>query len=160
MQLESNDPDIDEPETTIAVAFISSNQLTVGWVGDSRAYVINGESEEKLTVDDSWIEMVVQTGEYTREQAESHANAHCVIQVLGMLNKAIEVHVVQKTVAKGDLVLLSTDGLWNYLHKQGDIASMLNCCGLQDSISMCKHLVDHAIAQGGHDNITVAIAVI
>ena len=150
--------DVDGPETNIVAALKQGDQLVIGWVGDSRAYFINDDSEELLTVDDSWVEEVVQSGQFTREQALVNKQAHYITQVLGMKDGPINIHILQKKAVTAKLILLCSDGLWNYFQQTGDLVGAANKCGPQaDALTLCQHLVRQANERGGHDNITVAI---
>ncbi len=154
----SSDPDADGPETTVVAAITHGKQLTIGWVGDSRAYRIGETSEELLTVDDSWVELVVASGELTRAEAVADKRAHYVTQVLGMRDGRVDPHVMQTDIAPGKMLLLCSDGLWNYFQEQGKLLSAINEYGPEkDAADICKHLVTQANEQGGHDNITVAV---
>ena len=154
----SDQSDADGPETTVVAAIGHGGRLTIGWVGDSRAYLIGETSEELLTVDDSWVELVVASGELTREEAVADKRAHYVTQVLGMRDDKINPHVMQKDITPGRILLLCSDGLWNYFQEQGKLLSAINRYGSQrDLAEICTYLVDQANEQGGHDNITVAM---
>jgi len=163
MALPSGDnPDLDEPECTVVAAKVSGKIVTIGWVGDSRAYLVTETAEKLLTVDDSWVEQVVKAGLFTREEANSDRRAHSVTQVLGMKDGEVEVHVISTEIAPNEILLLCSDGLWNYFQQAAGLAAkigeMKEKLG-QDvtSNSICQVLVEEANARGGHDNITVAI---
>lgn len=154
----SSDPDADGPETTVVAAIRQAGQLTIGWVGDSRAYRIGENSEDLLTVDDSWVELVVASGELTREEAAADKRAHYVTQVVGMRDGKIGPHVIRTDVTPGKMLLLCSDGLWNYFQEPGKLLSAINEYGPEnDAADICTHLVAQAYEQGGHDNITVAL---
>jgi PPM family protein phosphatase len=148
------------PETTVVAALVQGENVTLGWVGDSRAYILNNDKQKLalLTVDDSWIELVVAEGSMTREQASLDKRAHCVTQVLGMHDQAAEVNLVEGKLYKGDLLLLCSDGLWNYFQSEKALLSAITAFGINaDAALICEHLIQLANAAGGHDNITVAI---
>ncbi|MDP4090074.1 MAG: protein phosphatase 2C domain-containing protein [Bacillota bacterium] len=146
------------PETTVAVALIREGTATIGWIGDSRAYMLNREGQQKLTMDDSWIEMVVAEGKMTREEASANRMAHCVTQVLGMHDQEIQVHILEQKLRKGDILLLCSDGLWNYLQGENIFKNAVEAFGIDsEAIHICEHLVELANAAGGHDNITAAM---
>ncbi|MET3131475.1 serine/threonine protein phosphatase PrpC [Oxalobacteraceae bacterium GrIS 1.11] len=160
----SDRPELDDPECTIVVALASAATVTVAWVGDSRAYLIKGQSERCLTVDDSWIEEVVADGTHTRAQANADPLAHCVTQVLGMRDDRIVPHVLSAPMAPEDILLLCSDGLWNYFQDQHSLAAMVDRLrqghgARLGAREICQALVDAANAQGGQDNITVAILI-
>lgn len=146
------------PETTVVAALVQGRNVTIGWVGDSRAFILNNDKQELLTVDDSWIELVVAEGSMTREQALIDRRAHCVTQVLGMHGQEAEVHLFECKFNKGDLLLLCSDGLWNYFQGEKALLAAITAFGINsDAVSICEHLTQLANAAGGHDNITVAL---
>lgn len=148
------------PETTIVAALLQDCTMTVGWVGDSRAYVLNAEEQEQvqLTVDDSWVELVVAEGTMTREEASLDRRAHCVTQVLGMHDQEAKAHILEYKLKKGDMVLLCSDGLWNYFQGEKALLNTINAFGINsEAAHICEHLVGLANAAGGHDNITAAL---
>lgn len=146
------------PETTVVAALVQGEKVTIGWVGDSRAYILSDGRQQLLTVDDSWIEMVVAEGSMTREKASLDRRAHCVTQVLGMHDAQAEIHLVESHLGKGDILLLCSDGLWNYFQGEKDLLNAVTAYGINsDAASICEHLTQLANAAGGHDNITVAI---
>jgi serine/threonine protein phosphatase PrpC len=75
-----------------------------------------------------------------------------------MRDDKVDPHVMQKDVAPGKILLLCSDGLWNYFQEPGELLSAINQYGPQkDLAEICTYLVDRANEQGGHDNITVAM---
>lgn len=146
------------PEATVIVAMETGNTVTIGWVGDSRAYIINKDGQELLTIDDSWVEMVVADGSMTREEALKNKLAHCVTQVLGMHDQDIQIHTVGHSLKSGDMLLLCSDGLWNYFQGENAVQKAIEAFGMNsDAAHICEHLVGLANSAGGHDNITTAL---
>jgi len=146
------------PEATIVTALIHEDTATIGWVGDSRAYLLRGGKQELLTVDDSWIELVVAEGTMTREEAMLDRRAHCVTQVLGMHDQEVGIHLTDCEILKGDMLLLCSDGLWNYFQSDGALLKAIEYFGINsEAVNICEHLVQLANSAGGHDNITAAL---
>jgi PPM family protein phosphatase len=146
------------PETTVVAAMVQGNTATIGWVGDSRAYILGNDKQEQLTVDDSWAELVVAEGTMTREEAFRDRRAHCVTQVLGMHDQAATAHILECKLKEGELLLLCSDGLWNYFQSEKTLLRAVMAFGINsEAAHICDHLVGLANAAGGHDNITVAI---
>jgi serine/threonine protein phosphatase PrpC len=142
----------------VVVAIVQDNIATIGWVGDSRAYVINKEKQELLTVDDSWVEMVVADGSMTREEALQDKLAHCVTQVLGMHDQELQVHTIEHKLEAGDMLLVCSDGLWNYFQGENALLKAITAFGINSEASyICEHMVGLANSAGGHDNITAAL---
>jgi PPM family protein phosphatase len=147
----------DGPETTIVVALCRGGRVAIGWVGDSRAYLIGPDTAEILTVDDSWVEQVVRSGEMPREQAEADKRAHYVTQVLGMRDQQLDGHVIERDLPSNSVLLLCSDGLWNYFERDGELADAVRQHHASDALELCRWLVDAANERGGHDNVTVAL---
>jgi serine/threonine protein phosphatase PrpC len=149
--------DEDGPETTIVVTLCRGGRVAIGWAGDSRAYLIGADTAEILTVDDSWVEEVVSSGEMLRQQAEVDRRAHFVTQVLGMRDQQLDGHVIERELPGNCVLLLCSDGLWNYFERDGELADAVRQQNASDALSLCRQLVDMANERGGHDNVTVAV---
>ena len=147
----------DGPETTVVVALCRGGRFAVGWAGDSRAYLVGTDAVEPLTVDDSWTEEVVRSGEMPRKEAMLDNRAHLVTQVLGMRDQQVDIHVIERELPEDCALLLCSDGLWNYFLESGELASALLQHDSDDTLSVCRYLVDAANERGGQDNVTVAI---
>lgn len=158
LPFESREDGVYGPEATVITAVVDRNRAVIGWVGDSRAYVINKNEQKLLTVDDSWIEMVVSDGSMTREEASRDRLAHCVTQVLGMHDQEILVHTLEYELKPGDILLLCSDGLWNYFQGENALWKAIVSFGINsDAACICEHLVGLANSAGVHDNITAAM---
>jgi PPM family protein phosphatase len=147
----------DGPETTVVVALCRGGRVAVGWAGDSRAYLVGPDAAEQLTVDDSWVEEAVRSGEMTRTQALLDKREHLVTQVLGMRDQQVDIHVVERDLPEDCALLLCSDGLWNYFLESGELADALRQHYSGDTLSVCRYLVDAANERGGQDNVTVAL---
>lgn len=147
----------EEPETTIVVALVRGKEVTVAWVGDSRAYAINNKYCRLITRDDSWLADAVEGGSMTLDEAMADRRSHSITQCLGMLDDDIHIHTRSMTLDPDTWLLLCTDGLWNYADQ---LPAMINAVGDAgedaDAFELCEHLVKFANHAGGHDNITVA----
>lgn len=152
------DPAKDPPETTIAAALVRDGKATLGWVGDSRAYLVQGDRGRLLTRDDSWMAEVLHAGVMSREAAQADRRAHSITQCLGVPDAELTIHVEQASVRPGAWLVLCTDGLWNYLDDAGRLAGALSELPAEtDAITRCQRLVLIANESGGHDNISVAM---
>jgi serine/threonine protein phosphatase PrpC len=147
----------DGPETTVVVALCRDGHAAIGWVGDSRAYLVGPDAAEPLTVDDSWAEEAVRTGEMTRQEAMLDKRAHLVTQVMGMRDQQVDIHVAERELPEDCALLLCSDGLWNYFLEPGELASAVRQHNSGDTLSACRYLVAEANERGGQDNVTVAI---
>jgi serine/threonine protein phosphatase PrpC len=133
-------------------------QITVGNVGDSRAYWLPAPPAppQQLTVDDSLAQELITAGAAADSDAVQRG-AHTLTRWLGADSDAkpwSESSVQTITPDGPGWLLVCSDGLWNYLPDAADIAQL--CTGL-DTTAASRALVEHALQAGGQDNITVAI---
>lgn len=160
--LESTSPDSPNPASCTFVAAIVENGLIVaGNVGDSRAYWFPDAGEPVgLTTDDSWAAELIASG-VSREEAESGPHAHAITRWLG---KDAPDHTPRTTTVEVDgpgWLLVCSDGLWNYCSEAAPLAALVRQTAADNSgepKATASALVDWANAQGGQDNITVALA--
>ena len=98
--------------STIILAWIVGDQLTVSWCGDSRAYRFNpANGLEMLSEDHSYVQELVKRGVLTYEQTFAHPQGNIVMRSLGDPNKAAEPETRQFSLCNGDIILLCSDGL-------------------------------------------------
>jgi serine/threonine protein phosphatase PrpC len=146
------------PSCTFAVAVVDGELVVAGWVGDSRVYWLGDDGTAlQLSVDDSWATEQVEHG-LSREVAEADPQAHSITRWLGA-------DAGDPTPSCGSLsapgtgwVLVCSDGLWNYCSGAADLVSLVRKYETTDPTELAAHLVDWANEQGGHDNITAALA--
>ena len=153
----------DPPLTTVVAALANANNAVIGWVGDSRAYLIAGDEIRQLTRDHSWVNMVVDAGEMPFEEAEQSPQAHAITQCLGLWADGTPEDlptpgILSISLAPGSRLLLCTDGLWNYAPTPEALFALLAAAPEgETALELARRLTDFANAQGGHDNITVAV---
>ena len=153
----------DPPLTTIVAALVTAKTATIGWVGDSRAYLIAGEEIRQMTRDHSWINRVVDAGEMTPEEAEQSPQAHAITQCLGLWADGTPEDlptpgILTVAAPPGTRLLLCTDGLWNYAPTPEALVPLFAAAPADETaLELCRRLTDFANAQGGHDNITAAV---
>jgi PPM family protein phosphatase len=133
-------------------------QITVGNVGDSRAYWLPDPPAppQQLTVDDSLAQELITAGASADSEAVQRG-AHTLTRWLGADADAkpwSESSVQAITVVGPGSLLLCSDGLWNYLPEAADIAPF---CTDTEPTAAARALVEHALRAGGHDNITVVV---
>lgn len=98
--------------STIILAWIVGDQLTISWCGDSRAYRFNpANGLEMLSEDHSYVQELVKRGVLTYEQTFAHPQGNIVMRSLGDPNKAAEPETRQFGLCNGDIILLCSDGL-------------------------------------------------
>jgi serine/threonine protein phosphatase PrpC len=151
------------PGTTLVAGLVYKRRLTVGWVGDSRAYWVSPHGSELLTRDHSWANEAVAKGEMTEAEAMQAPLAHALTKCVGPLEVGDTISEIDPDVRARDLpgpghIVLCTDGLWNYFPHAADVAALVAACGAGASPhAIARRLVNRALARGGQDNVTVAV---
>ncbi len=140
--------------TTVTAAILCGQNLTVGHVGDSRAYLISGRKIKLITRDHSLPEHLIESGQITKEEARCHPQRHILTRALGISAK-LTVDIFDEQVEAGSAVLLCTDGLSNMVADE-EILAVVNLYNEPQRI--VETLIEQANNSGGFDNITVVIA--
>ncbi|WP_159931175.1 PP2C family serine/threonine-protein phosphatase [Oceanicoccus sp. KOV_DT_Chl] len=144
--------------TAVAVKF-SGLDYHVAWVGDSRAYLWDGESELKqISRDHSYVESLLSNGAISYEEAINHPNRNLITQAVGVAAEGgLDVGSVRGRLAAGQQLILCSDGLVDEVLDH-DIAKLL--AAAEDPEEALNALIRAAVVAGGHDNITVVIVTV
>ena len=147
------------PASTFVAAVVAAEAATIGWVGDSRAYWLpaDGGPAELLTADDSWLAETLAEGEMSAAHAARDPRAHAITAWLGAGAPALDVHVRAFAPDRPGILLLCTDGLWNYHEAPAELAAALPADARRDPLGAARALVAGALRRGGRDNVTVAV---
>ncbi|MBN1995395.1 MAG: Stp1/IreP family PP2C-type Ser/Thr phosphatase [Anaerolineae bacterium] len=140
--------------TTATVALLSGQQLFIGHVGDSRAYLLRNGLLQQITQDHSWVADQVASGAMTASEAYYHPKKNLLLRALGN-NVVVRVDRMIQDVYPGDTLILCSDGLTN---KVNPLEMTQIVTGQPDPKTACRQLVQLANSRGGEDNITVLIA--
>ena len=141
--------------TTVVVAQLIGSSYRVCWVGDSRAYLHGADGLKRITVDHSYVQQLVDSGVITAEDAAAHPERNVVTQCLGADGiPAVKVGETVGELNDGDVLLLCTDGLTGEVGED-NIAAVLR--EEKTLAEKAQRLVDAANANGGSDNVTVAL---
>ena len=141
--------------TTIVVALMHDDLLSIGYVGDSRLYRLRESQLEQVTRDHSLLEELIARGHYNREEANQMVRKNIVTRALGV-EEAVKVDLLEDPLEVGDLLLLCSDGLSDLVEADA-ISEKLN--KFTDNLKKAaKELVDEANGRGGKDNISVVLA--
>ena len=141
--------------TTLTFLYLMDGHAMLAHVGDSRCYLIRQGEIYQLTQDHSLVAELVRRGEITSEQAKTHPYRNIITRALGT-DDTVAVDAQDLSVEKGDVFLLCSDGLSNYLEREELLQLVLE----SEAEEVCDKLVDLALERGGRDNITVVIAYI
>lgn len=139
--------------TTLTAAILLGDLVTIGHVGDSRAYVFLDGKSEVITRDHSLVERLRELGQLTIEEAAVHPQRNVLYRAIGQ-GGSLEVDVVTLPTPKGGHLLLCSDGLWGVVEDQ-DILAIVNQANHPQQA--CDKLVNAANAAGGPDNITAVL---
>lgn len=146
---------------TFVAAVASGPMVWHAAVGDSRAYLFPDDGEPVLlTRDDSMAEMLIETG-MTRAEAERMPVAHTITRWLGVEAPDLDPHLGSAPVLGPSWLLVCSDGLWNYASAARDLCAVFRASQRavgDDPVDLSGALVKFATDQGGHDNITAAVA--
>lgn len=140
--------------TTMTLACSSGEELFIGHVGDSRAYLLRGGDLIKLTRDHTYAQELADAGMISQREVERHRLRHVLTRALGPRGRHVEVEVTRLGLQDGDRLLLCTDGLTGMV-KEDDIPGLIEDRPPQPA---CDELVEAALAAGGKDNVTVVLA--
>jgi len=139
--------------TTMTAALVADDgTVTIGHVGDSRAYLLRADRLEQLTEDHSLVAELVRSGRLSAEEAETHPQRSVITRALGT-DPEVDVDVFTVQSEPGDLFLLCSDGLTTMV--DDDEIRRAVAEGREDLESVARELVGKANRGGGEDNITV-----
>ncbi len=147
------------PAATYVSAAVSRDVVTVCWLGDSRAYWLAADPAEcvRLTRDDSLAEEIVAAGIASTEEAMASPQAHVITRWLGADMPELQPHTAQFAPPGPGVLLVCSDGLWNYRPEPADLAAMALPGALTSPLATAAALVKFAVDAGGIDNITVVL---
>ncbi|MFI0742191.1 protein phosphatase 2C domain-containing protein [Streptomyces sp. NPDC021100] len=148
------------PACTIVSAVVTGELLTVGWVGDSRAYWVPDDrttEPARLTEDDSWAAQMVAAGLLSEAEAYADERAHAITGWLGADAYEVEPHTAAFQPDRPGVVIVCTDGLWNYAETAERMAAVVPSDARERPLETARRLVGYALDGGGHDNVTVAV---
>jgi serine/threonine protein phosphatase PrpC len=151
--------------TTFVSAVAAPGQVTLCWLGDSRAYWLAEPASEsvQLTRDDSVAGGMIEAGLATEEAAMASPHAHVLTRWLGA--EAADLggdpgrapHVEEYSPPGNGVLLVCSDGLWNYAPEAADLAGLALPKALNDPLGAAVDMVQFAVDAGGADNITVVL---
>ncbi|GGP63921.1 PP2C family protein-serine/threonine phosphatase [Streptomyces sindenensis] len=148
------------PACTLVGAVMAGELLIVGWVGDSRVYWVPQDRTQptaRLTEDDSWAAQMVAAGLMNEAEAYADERAHAITGWLGADAYELEPHTAAFKPDRPGLVVVCTDGLWNYAESAEEMAAAVPADAQEHPLRGAQVLVGHALDGGGHDNVTVAL---
>ena len=152
LEYATNNPDSVGMGTTIVVALLTHDYLIFGNIGDSSGFVMKKGKLHKVTKDHTLVNLLVQAGNLTEEEAKFHPKRNVLMKALGAANSVeLDIFDVDRTV---DAILLCSDGLTNMITYE-QIEKVLNDEELEIEEKISK-LIRKCNARGGTDNISIA----
>ena len=140
--------------TTITVALVGDGEVSIGHVGDSRAYRFREGGVEQLTDDHSLVAELMRSGKLSPEEAEAHPQRSVITRALGT-DPDVDVDTFSVEARPGDVFLICSDGLTTMVDEEEILDELTRHHGDLDDAA--KALVRRANKGGGEDNITVVI---
>lgn len=139
--------------TTITACVATKDRVTAVQVGDSRLYLIRTGTITQITKDHSLVEMLLENGTITEEEAKQHPQKNIITRAVGT-DKSVEADVYEFATEEKDVILLCSDGLVNMV----DDETIRTVIDKSKSLDIAADtLVKEAERAGGTDNITVIL---
>jgi PPM family protein phosphatase len=140
--------------TTFTCALMLGEQITIAHIGDSRGYFIYPDGRiQKITKDHSLVQRMVEIGEITEIQAQTHPQKNVLLRALGQ-NDPVKPDIQTFQFPRGGYLLLCSDGLWGQI-SDNDIYRIVT--SNEDTTISCHELIELANKNGGPDNISVIL---
>lgn len=139
--------------TTGVLVIADNKECHVGWVGDSRAYSLKSNILVQETVDHTMIQELVNKGAITAETARNANTKNLLSQAIGVREKII-VDTTTININNGDTIMLSTDGLHDYLSEE-DMSKYLSL--FDSETNVCSDMINKAISNNSRDNLTIGL---
>lgn len=143
--------DLEGMGTTLDVCLIYNSKVYIAHIGDSRVYRIRKEFLRRITKDHSYVQKLIEEGKITKEEAYNHPKKNMLTKALGCVEN-VEPDIYVKTFLKGDILIMTTDGLTNMV-RENKMYSIIK----EFKQEAVEKLVSEANENGGYDNITVII---
>jgi len=140
--------------TTLTMAYSVATDLFIVHAGDSRAYLFRDGELEQLTSDHTLVQVLIDSGTISPEDAKRHNRRHVVTNVIGGPREGVSAEIHKLILLDGDTLLFCTDGLTEPV-EDGAIAEVLS--HHPDPQDACARLVELALSRGGPDNVTAVV---
>lgn len=136
--------------TTVCAAVIKNGVVSVGNIGDSRAYIV-GNTLRQITEDHSYVWDLVKKGEITKEEAEEHPKKNIITRALGAEETVAADYFVEE-LSEGETLLICSDGLSGFVSEE-DIKAICK----KELKTAAEELIKKANDNGGRDNISLIL---
>jgi PPM family protein phosphatase len=151
----TRDPNLEGMGTTIVAALETrEHDIAIASVGDSRAYVLHGDELRAVTQDQTWVQEVGRGLGLDEASLRTHPMRHVLTMAVGV-GSAVRILYYALELERGDLLLLTTDGLHGVV-AEPEIKRILQNTG-SSLEAKCEQLMDAAHQAGSPDNVTVML---
>ena len=150
-----SDPDLEGMGTTLVAALDLDTELAIASVGDSRAYVMDGQGLKMITDDQTWVNEVGRPLGLDEDSLRHHPMRHVLTMAIGA-SAPLAINHYRVPLSSGTMVLICTDGLHGVLEtpQMESILATNQGASLEDS---CRRLIQAAKDAGGPDNVTAVL---
>ncbi len=152
-ELVEQDPELDGTSTTVTAALFDGAKVTLGHVGDSRAYLLRSDELSQLTADHTFVQTLVDEGRITEEQSRSHPHRNLILRAVDAVHET-EPDLFDVVLVPGDRLLLCSDGCSGVL----DAARIAVVLGAGTVDYAVVELIRASLEAGSTDNVTVVVA--
>ena len=149
-------PEFEGMGTTLVAVLVHGYRVTAINVGDSRAYGIDSDGIRQITRDHSVVQMMVDRGEITQEQARTYPGKNLITRAVGT-EPIVECDLFHRDMSRGDFLLLCSDGLSNTMDEQEMLFEVVH--GVKKELC-CQRLLNIAKNRGAPDNVTSVLVMI
>lgn len=148
----ANDADRRGMGTTFSALAVSDDGIVIGHIGDSRIYRLRDGVLQQLTTDHTYVQMLVDRGEISPEEAAIHPRRNLMLRAIDGLHDVV-IDITKIDVVSGDRFLLCSDGLSGVISNDV-IREVLSRPDLTLAVST---LIEFTLAAGAPDNVTVVV---
>ncbi|MGB0936194.1 MAG: PP2C family protein-serine/threonine phosphatase [Colwellia sp.] len=153
LQAATNDEQLKGMGTTGVLMVVCDNTCYIGWVGDTRAYFLHKNTLKQVTTDHTMIQVLLKKGAITALEAKNANTNNLLSQAIGVTQK-IDVDTLSFNIEENDVIMLSTDGLHDYLSDE-EISQYLS--DFSEERAICDDMVERALSQSSKDNLTLGV---
>lgn len=153
------DPRLQGMGTTATAGIVRGNRLLIAHIGDSRAYLVNGEDGRihRVTDDHSFVEALISSGHITKAQAAIHPMRSVLYRALGQSDELSHADIYSSYVKPGDRIILCSDGLPRHI-SDAELAQI--AMHYDDPEAISQKLIELTNERGAEDNVSVVVLLI
>jgi serine/threonine protein phosphatase PrpC len=139
---------------TLTAVYIHDKTAHIAEVGDSRAYLVRAGSIKQVTRDQSFVQLMLDSGRMSPDEAKTSQFRNVILQAMGQ-EKSVQIALGRLDLRQRDCFILCSDGLSSLVSDE-EIRRIVLTAGTLDAV--CGSLVEEALKRGGDDNVTVIAA--